>query len=224
MSAINDVDAAIPLSEEEQELKTLLDRVMAGSTMQPLRDDLARSLPGIQSSLDESISILAAQKRLTQQAANSLDELKDFFESEFDAINRRFSDELILVSDKTTDKVIQECRKMRELLEISEGNTSATLRNVSEHMTAEFNRRFQVHQVECQHAIDAIENKLHAYAEQLDRKSLLVTQGLEGINQSVKELNVSTIDIVNRYRPVQLVMFILVLFNLCGVFYMAYIH
>ena len=55
MSLMKETNTMPSLSAEELDLKALLDRVLSASTVQPLRDDLARALPEIQAGLEKSI-------------------------------------------------------------------------------------------------------------------------------------------------------------------------
>ena len=136
MSLINDADTIPSLSAEELDLKALLDRVLSASTVQPLRDDLARALPELQAGLENSIG--AAQKRLIQQTVSAKDQLREVFESELEAIKHSFREQLAQLSIETGGKVTQEARKTRVLLEMSGESSAALLASVSERMKSVF--------------------------------------------------------------------------------------
>ena len=120
------------LSAEELDLKALLDKVLIASTVQPLRDDLARVMPEIQAGIEQSIG--SAQKRLAQQTVSVKDQLREIIESELDAIKHSFREQLAQLSVETGGKVTQEARKTRVLLEMSGESSATMLVSVSERM------------------------------------------------------------------------------------------
>ena len=120
------------LSAEELDLKALLDKVLIASTVQPLRDDLARVMPEIQAGIEQSIG--SAQKRLAQQTVSVRDQLREIIESELDAIKHSFREQLAQLSVETGGKVTQEARKTRVLLEMSGESSATMLVSVSERM------------------------------------------------------------------------------------------
>jgi hypothetical protein len=136
VSLPNEAGTIPSLSAEELDLKALLDRVLSASTVQPLRDDLARALPEIQAGLEKSIG--AAQKRLLLQTVSAKDQLREVFESELEAIKHSFREQLAQLSVETGGKVTQEARKTRVLLEMSGESSAALLGSVSERMKLVF--------------------------------------------------------------------------------------
>jgi hypothetical protein len=77
---------------EEQELKELLDRVLAASTVQPLREDLGRLLPEVEDLVAKNVS--AAQKRITHHVTLTTDQLRERVEAELDALKRRLTERI----------------------------------------------------------------------------------------------------------------------------------
>lgn len=75
---------------DELELKELLDRVLAASMTQPLREDLARLLPDVQEIVSQSVA--SAQKRLTFHVTATGDQLRERLEAECDALRRRVAE------------------------------------------------------------------------------------------------------------------------------------
>jgi len=136
VNLMNDANTKLSLSAEELDLKALLDRVLSASTVQPLRDDLARALPEVQAGLEKSIG--AAQKRLLLQTVGVKDQLREVFESELDAVKHSFREQLAQLSIETGGKLTQEARKTRVLLEMSSESSAAMLGSVSERMKSIF--------------------------------------------------------------------------------------
>jgi hypothetical protein len=132
VSLMKETNTMPSLSAEELDLKALLDRVLSASTVQPLRDDLARALPEIQAGLERSIG--AAQKRLLLQTVSVKDQLREVFESELDAVKHSFREQLAQLSIETGGKLTQEARKTRVLLEMSGESSAAMLGSASERM------------------------------------------------------------------------------------------
>ena len=132
MSLIKEAKTIPSLSADELDLKALLDKVLIASTVQPLRDDLARVVPEIQAAIEQAIG--SAQKRLAQQTVSVKDQLREIFESELDAVKHSFLEQLSQFSVETGGKVTQEARKTRVLLEMSGESSAAVLVSVSERM------------------------------------------------------------------------------------------
>ena len=132
MSLMKEAKTIPSLSAEELDLKALLDKVLIASTVQPLRDDLARVMPEIQAGIEQSIG--SAQKRLAQQTVSVKDQLREIIESELDAIKHSFREQLAQLSVETGGKVTQEARKTRVLLEMSGESSATMLVSVSERM------------------------------------------------------------------------------------------
>ena len=111
MTGISTEQAHDISSSDELELKELLDRVLAASTTQPLREDLARLLPVVEEAVVKSVN--AAQKRLTHHVTANGDQLRERLEAELDALRRRLAENIDLSGHLLHDKLLEESANVR---------------------------------------------------------------------------------------------------------------
>ncbi len=110
---------------EEQELKELLDRVLAASTTQPLREDLAKLLPEVEELVAQSVG--TAQKRLTHHVTATTEQLRERVEAEFDALRRRLTERIEESGQDLHALQTQEFAKIKEALSQLDEATSSNL-------------------------------------------------------------------------------------------------
>jgi hypothetical protein len=152
MTAISTEQAHDISSNDEQELKELLDRVLAASTTQPLREDLAKLLPEVEEVVAQSVN--AAQKRLTHHVTANGDQLRERLEAELDALRRRLAENIDhsgqLLHDKLQEEfanVRAEVLKLHDLIAINGEALSARLNvqeaSIQEHLKTELTSALQ---------------------------------------------------------------------------------
>jgi hypothetical protein len=161
---------------EEQELKELLDRVLASSTTQPLREDLAKLLPEVEELVAQSVG--TAQKRLTHHVTGATEQLRERVEAEFDAIRRRLTESIEESGQDLHALQTQEFANTKEALSQLDRTTSSNLETLKSRLDAlevSSNERLKT---ELTVALQSTSQQLLNYLE----------QSHSGITESVKEI------------------------------------
>jgi hypothetical protein len=119
---------------EEQELKELLDRVLAASTTQPLREDLAKLLPEVEELVAQSVG--TAQKRLTHNITTASEGLRERVEAEFDALRRRLTERIEESGQDLHELQTREFASTKEALSQLDKDNSSNLENLKSRLDA----------------------------------------------------------------------------------------
>lgn len=125
MTEMNPAQSIDNLSPDEQELKSLLDKVLVASTMQPLREDLSKAMPAIEEAVTQSVA--SAQKRLIHHVSSSQDQLAERLEAEMEALRRRLSDEV----EDAAEKLSQGFAQARSEITQSEASNKSSFETLS---------------------------------------------------------------------------------------------
>lgn len=123
-----------PLPNEEQELKELLDRVLAASTTQPLREDLAKLLPEVEALVAQSVGTV--QKRLSHNISTSTEGLRERVEAEFDALRRRLTERIEECGQDLRALQTQEFANAKEALSQLDKASSSNLETLKSRLDA----------------------------------------------------------------------------------------